>query len=152
NTPLPVSIVILSPVPGNIVAGNVQILGSAIHPQFLQYQVEYGPDPNPSNLWFPATSAVTTPILNGLLGIWNTTTVQDSKYQLRLRVYLRDGTLLTTVINNITVQNQVNTPIPSPTQSIPRPIAAFTQDKASGDVPLTVQFINQSTGTISVIS
>ena len=152
NTPLPVSIAILSPVPGNIVAGNVQMLGSAIHPQFLQYQVEFGPDPNPNNLWFPATSAVPTPILNGLLGIWNTTTVQDGRYQLRLRVYLRDGTLLTTVINNITVQNRVNTPVPSPTQNIPRPIAAFTQDKASGDVPLTVQFVNQSSGTISVVS
>ncbi len=152
NTPLPVSIVMLSPVPGNIVAGNVQILGSAIHPQFLQYQVEFGPDPNPNNLWFPATSAITNPVQNGLLGIWNTTAVQDSRYQLRLRVYLRDGTLLTTVINNITVQNNVNTPVPSPTQNIPRPIAAFTQDKASGDVPLTVQFINQSSGTISVVS
>jgi len=152
NTPLPVSIAILSPVPGNIVAGNVQILGSAIHPQFLQYQVEFGPDPNPNNLWFPATSAVTTPVLNGLLGIWNTTSVQDGRYQLRLRVYLRDGTLLTTVINNISVQNRVNTPVPSPTQNIPRPIAAFTQDKASGDVPLTVQFVNQSSGTISVVS
>ncbi len=61
STPLPVSIVILSPVSGNVVAGNVQILGSAIHPQFLQYQVEFGPDPNPGNLWFPATTAVTTP-------------------------------------------------------------------------------------------
>ena len=136
---------------GNIVAGNVQILGSAIHPQFLQYQVEFGPDPNPGNLWFPATIAVTTPVLNGLLGIWNTTTVQDSRYQLRLRVYLRDGTLLTTVINNITVQNRINTPVPSATPNIPRPIAAFTQDKASGDVPLTVQFINQSSGTINTV-
>ncbi len=149
STPLPVSIVILSPVSGNVVAGNVQILGSAIHPQFLQYQVEFGPDPNPGNLWFPATSAITSPVLNGLLGIWNTTTVQDSRYQLRLRVYLRDGTLLTTVIGNIAVQNRINTPIPSQTPNIPRPIAAFTQDKASGNVPLTVQFGNQSTGTIN---
>ncbi len=149
STPLPVSIVILSPVSGNVVAGNVQILGSAIHPQFLQYQVEFGPDPNPGNLWFPATSAVTAPVLNGLLGIWNTTTVQDSRYQLRLRVYLRDGTLLTTVIGNIAVQNHINTPVPSATPNIPRPIAAFTQDKASGNVPLTVQFSSQSTGSIS---
>lgn len=86
STPTPISIVILSPIPGNIVSGNVQILGAAIHPQFLQYQLEYGPDPNPGNLWFPATGIVQTPVLNGLLGIWNTTTVQDSSYQLRLRV------------------------------------------------------------------
>ncbi|MEP7292752.1 MAG: PKD domain-containing protein, partial [Chloroflexota bacterium] len=148
----PVSIVILSPVSGNVVAGNVSIIGSATHPQFLQYQVEFGPDPNPGNLWFPATNAVTSPVLNGLLGVWNTNSVQDSRYQLRLRVYLRDGTLLTTVINNITVQNRISTPVPSPTPNIPRPIAAFTQDRSSGDVPLTVQFSNQSTGAINSLS
>jgi hypothetical protein len=50
STPTPISIVILSPIPGNVVAGNVQVLGAAIHPLFLQYQLEYGPDPNPGNL------------------------------------------------------------------------------------------------------
>jgi PKD repeat protein len=145
----PVSIVILSPVPGNIVAGNVQVLGSATHPQFLQYQVEFGPDPNPSQLWYPATNAVQQPVLNGLLGVWNTNATQDGLYQLRLRVYLRDGTTLSTVVNNVRVQNRQPTPIPSATQNVPRPIAAFTQDVASGQVPLTVRFTNQSNGTIS---
>jgi hypothetical protein len=79
----PVSIVMLSPVPGNVVAGNVQILGSATHPQFLQYQVEFGPDPNGANLWYPATPAITSPVTNGLLGIWNTTSIPDGRYQLR---------------------------------------------------------------------
>jgi hypothetical protein len=69
GTPLPVSIVILSPIPGNVVAGNVQVLGAAIHPQFLQFHLEYGPDPNPANLWFPATGGIQNPVLNGLLGI-----------------------------------------------------------------------------------
>jgi PKD repeat protein len=148
-TPLPISIVILSPVPGNVIAGNVQIIGAATHPNFLQYQVEFGPDPNPGNLWYPATYAVQVPVINGLLGIWNTTTVQDGLYAVRLRVYLRDGTTLTTVVNNIRVQNNQPTPVPSATPSIPRPIAAFTQDRASGTVPLTVRFINQSSGQIT---
>jgi PKD repeat protein len=149
STPLPVSIVILSPIPGNVVAGNVQVLGAAIHPQFLQYHLEYGPDPNPGNLWFPATGAIQNPVLNGLLGIWNTTAVQDGLYQLRLRLVLRDGTGLATVVNNIRIQNRVPTPVPSATPNIPRPIAAFTQDVAAGQVPLTVRFTNQSVGTIT---
>jgi PKD repeat protein len=149
STPTPISIVILSPIPGNIVSGNVQILGAAIHPQFLQYQLEYGPDPNPGNLWFPATGIVQTPVLNGLLGIWNTTTVQDSSYQLRLRVILRDGSNLATLVNNIRIQNQAPTPIPSNTPNTPRPIAAFTQDRAVGQAPLIIKFTNQSSGTIT---
>jgi PKD repeat protein len=148
-TPTPISIVILSPIPGNVVAGNVQILGAAIHPQFLQYQVEYGPDPNPGNLWYAATSIVQTPVLNGLLGIWNTTTTPDGIYQLRLRVTLSDGTSLATVVNNIRVQNEQPTPIPSATPNIQRPIAAFTLDRSSGQAPLVIRFTNQSSGQIT---
>jgi PKD repeat protein len=149
STPTPISIVILSPIPGNVVSGNVQVLGAAIHPQFLQYQLEYGPDPNPGNLWFPATGIVQIPVLNGLLGIWNTTVVQDSSYQLRLRVILRDGSNLATLVNNIRIQNQAPTPIPSNTPNIPRPIAAFTQDRAVGQAPLTIKFTNQSSGNVT---
>ncbi len=152
STPLPISIVILSPIPGNVVAGNIQVLGAAIHPQFLQYQLEYGPDPNPGNLWYPASGIVQTPVLNGILGTWNTTVVQDSIYQLRLRVTLRDGSNLATIVNNIRVQNQAPTPIPSNTPTIPRPIAAFTQDRASGQAPLVVHFLNQSSGSITSYS
>ncbi len=152
STPFPISIFILSPIPGNVVAGNVQVLGAAIHPQFLQYQLEYGPDPNPGNLWYPATGIVQTPVLNGLLGIWNTTVVQDSTYQLRLHVTLRDGTSLVTVVNNIRIQNQAPTPIPSATPNIARPIAAFTQDRTTGQAPLIVKFLNQSSGVITTYS
>ena len=150
-TPLPVSIVILSPVPGNTVAGNVQVLGAATHPNFLQYQLEWGPDPNGGNLWFPASGVVQTPVLNGLLGIWNTNGIQDGTYQLRLRVFLRDGTSLATVVNAIRIQNQIPTLIPTAT-TIPRPIAAFSQDRVSGQAPLVVRFINQSSGNITSYS
>jgi PKD repeat protein len=149
STQSPIRIAILSPIPGNVVAGNVQVLGAAIHPSFLQYQLEYGPDPNPSNLWYPASGVVQAPVLNGLLGIWSTNATPDGNYQLRLRVILRDGTTLATVVNNIRVQNTAPTPIPSATPGIPRPIAAFTQDRARGQAPLVVRFVNQSTGNIN---
>jgi PKD repeat protein len=148
-TPSTISIVILSPIPGNVIAQNVQILGSAIHPNFLQYVVEYGPDPNPSNLWYPIGGARTAPVLNGVLGIWTTNTIPDGIYQLRLRVYLRDGSTPQTVVNNLRVQNAAPTPIPTNTPSIPRPIAAFTADRSSGESPLVVRFTNRSTGQIS---
>jgi PKD repeat protein len=151
STPAPISIFILSPTNGNIIAGNVQVLGSASHPQFLQYRLEYGPDPNPSNLWFPLTGAVQAPVINGTLGFWNTTTAAtpDGVYQLRLRVFLRDGRQEVTTVNNIRVQNRVATPVPTSTPSVARPIAAFVQDVTTGNAPLTVRFTNQSQGQIS---
>lgn len=149
NNNTPVSIVILSPANGNVLAGNVQVIGSASHPLLLQYTVEYGPDPNANNLWYPATGAVQNTVQNALLGIWNTTSIPDGLYRLRLRVYLRDGTILETVTNNVRVQNQQPTPIPSATPNIPRPIAAFNQNVTSGISPLTVQFTNQSSGNVT---
>jgi len=154
NTPLPLSIVIVSPQPGNVVSGNVQVVGSAIHPNFLQYRLEFGPDPNPNNLWFPVTGIVQTPVLAGNLGIWSTTSgsTPDGTYQLRLRVFLRDGAQLTTRVGNIRVRNQQPTPVPTNTPNIPRPIASFTQDVVAGEVPLVVRFTNRSQGQVNSYS
>lgn len=149
NLQTPVNIAILSPVSNSVVAGNVQVLGSATHPQFLQYQVEYGPDPNPANLWYPITGGVSIPAQNTLLGVWTTSIIPDGAYQLRLRVYLRDGTTQQTSINNVRVQNTAPTPQPSATASVPRPIAAFTQNVTTGQAPLTVNFQNQSSGQVT---
>jgi PKD repeat protein len=145
------SIFIVSPIPGNTVAGNVQVVGSAIHPSFLQYQLEFGPDPNPQNLWYPIGGVRLTPVSNNVLGIWSTTEGRspDGLYQLRLRVFLRDGTIAQTVVNNIRVQNQAPTLVPSPTQSTPRPIAAFIASPTSGQAPLVVSFSNRSSGNIT---
>jgi PKD repeat protein len=149
NQQTPVNIAILSPVSNSVVAGNVQVLGSATHPQFLQYQLEYGPDPNAANLWYPITGGVSVPAQNTLLGVWTTSIIPDGNYQLRLRVYLRDGTTQQTSINNVRVQNAAPTPVPSATASVPRPIAAFTQNVTTGQAPLTVNFFNQSSGQVT---
>ncbi|MGQ9887092.1 MAG: PKD domain-containing protein [Aggregatilineales bacterium] len=85
------------------------------------------------------------------MGVWNTTAIQDSVYQLRLHVTLRDGTSLSTVANNIRIQNQAPTPVPTAT-TVPRPIGAFTQDRVVGQAPLVVRFFNQSTGNITSYS
>jgi PKD repeat protein len=148
NTPQPVRITILSPVPGSIVAGNVLVYGTAIHPQFLQYQLEYGPDPNTGNLWYPINVSQ-VPVSGGVIGTWSTLGTQDGTYQLRLRVILRDGSQLSTVVGNIRVQNRAPTPIPTSTPVVPRPIAAFSQNVYQGQAPLTVRFFNQSAGSIS---
>jgi PKD repeat protein len=148
STPQPVRITILSPVPGSVVAGNVLIYGTAIHPQFLQYQLEYGPDPNNANLWYPINVSQ-VPVTGGVIGTWSTLGTQDGVYQLRLRVILRDGSQLSTVVGNIRVQNRVPTPVPSPTPATPRPIAAFSQSTYQAQAPINVRFFNQSAGNIS---
>ncbi len=149
-TPIPVPIYIgfQTPTSGNIVAGSLLIFGSALHPQFLQYQLEYAPIPNPPAAWTPIAFSH-TPVLNGLLGVWNTIAVPDGFYQIRLNVILRDGTALSTMVTNIRVQNNVSTPVPTATPVVPPPFASFMPDQTSGEAPLAVRFTNQSTGSIT---
>ncbi|MCS6834953.1 MAG: PKD domain-containing protein [Anaerolineae bacterium] len=149
GTPLPLSIGIISPAPGNLVAGTVQVIGAAIHPQFLQYILEFGPDPNPSNLWYPLTPPVTSPLLNGILGTWGTLGLNDATYQLRLRVFLRDGSQLVSTVNGLRVQNGLPTAVPTSTPVTLPPIANFTADRYSGPAPLTVRFTNVTSGIFS---
>ncbi|MGB7337512.1 MAG: PKD domain-containing protein, partial [Phototrophicaceae bacterium] len=153
NTPAPISIVIVAPLSGNIASGTVQVVGSASHPNFLQYRLEYAQQNNPNNLWFPITGIVQQRVLAGVLGVWSTNSgaTPDGLYQLRLRVFLRDGTQQTTQVGNIRVQNQQPTPVPTNTTT-PRPIAAFTQNLTVGSAPLIVNFFNQSQGQITSYS
>ncbi|HYO87831.1 MAG TPA: PKD domain-containing protein, partial [Candidatus Limnocylindrales bacterium] len=147
--PLPIRIVIVSPTPGSIIAGSISVFGSAVAPNFLQYQLEYGPEPNTGNLWYPADSVRFAPVQNGLLGQWNTSPLNDGVYTLRLRVFLRDGTVLTTSVNGLQVRNARPTPQPTATSAIQRPVAAFSHVPSVGDVPLVVRFTNQSFGPIT---
>lgn len=110
----PNNIQIVSPVQGGILSGNLTVFGSASHPDFVQYALEYGPNTDGNNLWYPITvQSVTVPVLSNALGAWNTTLVPDGTYQIRLHVYLTGGREVTNVVvRNLTVQNaQVPTPI-----------------------------------------
>jgi hypothetical protein len=116
-TSAPINILIVSPLSGNVVSGSVNVFGSASHPNFLQYRLEFGPEPNPNNLWFALTGVVQQQVYSGVLGVWptNTGATPDGYYQLRLRVFLRDGTQLTTQVGGIRVQNNRPTPVPTNT-------------------------------------
>ena len=46
-----------------------------------------------------------TPVINGRLGIWHTTTVPGGSYKLRLRVMRRDGNYDEYFVRNIPVSN-----------------------------------------------
>jgi formylglycine-generating enzyme required for sulfatase activity len=97
-------IFISSPTTGSNVAGDVIIFGSASHESFSLFSLEYAPDPNPNDTWYEINVS-NEAIESGNLGIWSTNTIPNGNYQIRLRLSLRNGTELTRVINNLTIQN-----------------------------------------------
>jgi hypothetical protein len=114
---VPTSITITSPVDNVTLQGYVTILGSASHPNFVQYALEYGPNPNPSNLWYPITTVpITRTVVNSALGAWNTLGVSDGNYQIRLHVWLSNGVENFDVVAGLQVKNS-SVPTPSNNQN-----------------------------------
>ncbi|MBI5929126.1 MAG: hypothetical protein HY862_07450 [Chloroflexi bacterium] len=127
---LPNNIQITSPVFGQQIQGFVTVFGSASHPDFIQYAVEFGPDPNPGGLYYPITpQAVTVPVFNSALGGWNTSSLPDGQYQIRLHVWLKGGREVNNVIvGGLQVRNRLPTNTPPRINNNPviSPIAPLT--------------------------
>mgnify|MGYP001255452584 CR=1 FL=1 len=106
--------VISSPQSGASVRGSVQITGSALHPAFQRYELYYTVEPGEN--WVFMGDANTTPVSNGLLGVWETGGLPDGNYSLRLRVVRQDGNYDEGFARNVVVAN-TTPPTPTPTDT-----------------------------------
>jgi hypothetical protein len=82
---------ISSPSPGEIVLGQVAIKGTTNIPSFSSAELDFGYPSDPTNTWFLIKN-LTDPIDDNILATWDTTSISDGRYILRLRVRLSDGT------------------------------------------------------------
>jgi hypothetical protein len=84
--------VIAQPEQNAAVRGVVQLIGSAVHPQFQRYELYYAPWPAPSDqAWIFIGDAHFQQQPLGLLGTWDSRSVPDGSYGLRVRVVKQDG-------------------------------------------------------------
>ncbi|HEY4723510.1 MAG TPA: hypothetical protein VII92_16765 [Anaerolineae bacterium] len=109
---------ITSPVDGQEIAGTLAINGSASHPEFMRYELAFGPDPNPKDAW-QVFSENNQPVANNVLGSWNTTSVADGTYMLRLRVVRKDSNYSEAFVRGLAVRNQQPTKTPTPSAPAP---------------------------------
>jgi hypothetical protein len=97
---------ITSPTAGASVRGVVSIEGTATDAQFWKYELHYNPVPGNEALWTAITgSPFTTAVVEDELGVWDTATVADGTYGLRLRVVRTDGNFEDSVVAGIQVVN-----------------------------------------------
>lgn len=89
------SITILYPLPVYDVAGTVEIVGTVNPPNLQSYFLEtarYDPAaPDALVTWIPVALPTAQTVTEDVLAQWNTTTVTDGLYQLRLQVLLQTG-------------------------------------------------------------
>jgi len=79
-------VVIREPVEGEIVSGNVTVIGSADTPAFVSYELQYGVSHDPGAFSAPFWGPVSGPVIDGVLGEWDTTGLAEGPYTLRLVV------------------------------------------------------------------
>jgi hypothetical protein len=109
------TVAISSPKPGDVLRGQVNIIGTTSDPNFLSAELEFAYASAPTETWFPIQT-LSQAVFDSPLYTWDTTVITDGSYILRLRVFLNDGTFREVTVP-ITVQNDVQpaTPTPVPT-------------------------------------
>lgn len=112
--------VIVQPAPDAAVRDVVQIIGTAVHPQFQRYELYFAPSPVPSDQsWTFIGDAHNNQQPLGLLGTWDSRSVPDGAYVLRVRVVKQDGNYIDSDARRVIVANtrppETPTPEVSPT-------------------------------------
>ena len=91
----------------NTVRGRVDIIGSADIPDMQWYYVEAAPHDSGDAevIWTPISSLGFAPVVDGALGVWNTTMLADGFYQIRLHAVNADQESLFYTLAPILVNN-----------------------------------------------
>lgn len=112
--------VLETPTEGASVQGQVQVIGSADHPAFEFYVIDVAPVG--TEAW-QFLGDGRTAVLSGRLATWDTVTLPDGSYSLRLRVVRVDGNYSESFIRQVQVSNiaPIATNTPSITQSTTLP-------------------------------
>jgi hypothetical protein len=119
---------ITQPVPGSVLEGIVTLRGSANHPSFTSYDLAFTYGDDTTGTWFTIGSPSTTPVVDGPLGLWDTSTVSPGIYVLRLRVFLSTGAVFDSQVRDLRIglpapETSAASPSATPGQVTPTPSA-----------------------------
>jgi hypothetical protein len=89
------------PEPGSSVHGIVTVHGSANHPSFASYDLAFSYSEDATGTWFAIGPSVTSPVVDGALGLWDTSQISPGRYMLRLRVLLSTGAVLEAQVRDV---------------------------------------------------
>lgn len=109
-------VAITSPAPQEILRGQVKIMGKVDLPSFVSAQLDFAYASDPTNTWF-SIQTFSQPLTDSTLATWDTTSITDGDYILRLRVNLQDGTSQEATVP-VKIGNDfvpTATPVPTPT-------------------------------------
>ncbi len=113
-----------NPLDNSVVTGTLTISGQISASDFGRFDLEYANASTPDAFGRITTSSQQFPTPNSTLGTWDTTTIANGSYILRLTAYSTGGGIIQRTVR-ITINNILPTAtptlIPSPTPNIPLP-------------------------------
>jgi hypothetical protein len=104
-----------TPAAGAVLRGTVTITGSnqVESGQFLSSELAFAYTGDATGTWF--LIGIEHEIIgNGTLGTWDTTSITDGDYSLRLRIYLQDGSTMDVTVTDLHVRNDLPPPTATP--------------------------------------
>ncbi len=117
DTPSP-AVEITNPGNGQALQGVVAVTGNSAIPGFSSSELSFAYSSDPTGTWFLIAESQAA-VENGILMQWDTTTITDGDYQLRLVVRLASGQQQIASVTGLRVRNysavETETPTPSPT-------------------------------------
>ncbi|MBL8063112.1 MAG: hypothetical protein JNK32_08850 [Anaerolineales bacterium] len=114
------TIALTSPTSGEILRGMVEIQGRMDAPNFTSAELAFTYSTaasDPAAAWF-TLQTFSQPTAGPVLTAWDTTTVTDGDYDLRLRVNFQDGTIQDILITDLKIRNDEPLPTPTPTATL----------------------------------
>lgn len=120
-----------SPQPGDVLQGVISIAGVTEVEGFRSAEVAFAYQVDPTNTWF-LIAQTNTPVKSGALASWDTTTISDGGYRLRLLVLLQDGQKVEVMADGLRVRNylpvETATPDVRAGQKTPTPTGTHLPD------------------------
>jgi hypothetical protein len=109
-------VTLTSPQPGDVLRGQVEIVGSMDVPNFSSAELSFSFTASDSaDSWF-VIQTFPQPKLDSPIAVWDTTSLTDGDYVLHLRVFLQDGSIQDAVIPDLKIRNEVILPTETPTE------------------------------------
>ena len=124
-----------SPKQGEALQGQVVVNGTTQMDGFQSYEVSFSYQHDATNTWFPISESKVG-VKAGSLATWDTTTITDGTYRLRVKVYLTGGRAVQSMVTGLRVRNY--TPIETAT---PAPVSA-----SGTQTPSTLEAVDYTAG------
>ena len=105
-------ITITSPLAGDVLRGEATITGTTDIPNFFSAQLDFSYASNPTDTWF-AIQTLSQAVTDSTITTWDTTSISDGDYILRVRVNLIDNTF-----QEITIPIQIGNDVAPSTPTV----------------------------------